>query len=105
MHGLQALFFRLGGDGSDGAFGVGHQGGVAFGFGHFDHAGGVGQLILKASDGAERGVEFLAFAHQLLRGLRIIPQAGVFGLGVQFVQAAVGDIPVKDASSAGQWPA
>jgi hypothetical protein len=44
----------------------------------------------------------LALAHQLLRSLRIVPQRGVFGLGVQFVQAAIGLIPVKDASSAGQ---
>ena len=32
----------------------------------------------------------------------IVPDRGVFGLGVQFVQAAVGGIPVKDASSAGR---
>jgi hypothetical protein len=35
-----------------------------------------------------------------LRGLGIVPEIGIFDLGVQFGKAAFGDIDVKDASSA-----
>jgi hypothetical protein len=37
-------------------------------------------------------------AHQLLRFGGLVPEVGVFGLGVQFVKAVKGTIPVKDAS-------
>ena len=63
------------------------------------------EFIGQPGDRAQRAVQLLALAHQFLRGCRIVPERGVFSLGVQFVQAAVGLIPVKDASSAGQWPA
>jgi hypothetical protein len=33
-------------------------------------------------------LKFLAFAHQLLRGLRVVPERGIFGARVQFVEAA-----------------
>jgi hypothetical protein len=35
-----------------------------------------------------------------LRGFRIIPQAGIFYTGIEFVQTALRYVPVKDASSA-----
>jgi len=40
-----------------------------------------------------------------LRGLRIVPKGGGFGLGVQLIEPADSIVPVKDASSAGQGPA
>jgi hypothetical protein len=40
-------------------------------------------------------------AHEFLGQIGIVPQYWIFGLGVQFVEAAIGDIPVKDASLAG----
>ena len=45
-------------------------------------------------------VEPGALAQQGLRRGRIIPQLGVLRLGVQLGEAAVGHLPVKDASSA-----
>ena len=105
QHGLQPLFFGARRQGGDLLLGVGHQSGVAFGFRHLDHAGGVGEFIFQRAHGAERRVQLLAFAHQFLRGLGIVPEGGVFGLGVQFIQPAEGFVPVKDASSAGRWPA
>ena len=41
-----------------------------------------------------------ALAHDLLRGGRVVPEIGVFGFRVQFVQTEQGVIPVKDASGA-----
>jgi hypothetical protein len=38
------------------------------------------------------------FAHQLLRFGGLVPEIGVFSLGVQFIKAIKGAIPVKDAS-------
>ena len=70
-----------------------------------DQLRGVGQFVFQPLHRAQRTLQLLALAHQLLRGGRIVPDCGVFGLGVQFVQAAIGGIPVKDASSAGQEPA
>ena len=49
-----------------------------------------GELIL------ERG----ALLHHPLGALLVVPEIGVFGLGVQLVQAPAGRIEVKDASSA-----
>ena len=72
---------------------------------HFQKLGGVGQLVVELADRSDRGLKLLALAHQLLRGGGIVPDGGVFSPGVQLVQAAAGGIPVKDASSAGRWPA
>ena len=43
--------------------------------------------------------------NQLLRLLGVVPEVGLFGKMVQFLQAGVGCIPVKDASSAVQQTA
>jgi hypothetical protein len=40
------------------------------------------------------------FSHHLLRGGSIVPELWILGARVQFGEAALGDIPVKDASSA-----
>jgi hypothetical protein len=42
----------------------------------------------------------IPLTHHLLRGGRIVPELGILRLRVQFSEAALGDIPVKDASSA-----
>jgi hypothetical protein len=41
-----------------------------------------------------------ALAHHSLSGGGIVPEIGIFGALIQFVEARCGDIPVKDASSA-----
>jgi len=38
-----------------------------------------------------------------LRGIRIVPEVGVFDPGIQFGKTSRGDIDVKDASSAIPW--
>jgi len=47
----------------------------------------------------------LALAHQLLGFLGIVPDRRIFSLEVQPLQTLLGRFPVKDASSAGLWPA
>jgi hypothetical protein len=47
----------------------------------------------------------LAFAHQFLRLGGIVPEVRIFRFFVELNQSIVGDIPVKDASSADLPPA
>jgi hypothetical protein len=61
--------------------------------------------LLEAQDSGYSGVQILALAHHFLGFLRIVPQIGVFGFGVQLGELADGRIPVKDASLAIQWTA
>ena len=72
---------------------------------HLDQAETVGQFVFDCTDRRQRGVQLLTLAHHFLRGGRTVPDRGVFGLGVQLVEAAQRIVPVKDASSAGRWPA
>jgi hypothetical protein len=44
--------------------------------------------------------KLVAFSHHLLGSGGVVPEIGVLGARVQFGEAAFGDIPVKDASSA-----
>ena len=50
------------------------------------------------ADAADRRVETVALAHHRLCGGGVIPEVGVAGLDVQFVEAGQRGIPVKDAS-------
>jgi hypothetical protein len=63
------------------------------------------EICLIGAHGRDAVVELLAFPHQLLRFLRVVPQRGIFGLVIEPVQAPYSLIPVKDASSAGLRPA
>jgi hypothetical protein len=85
----------------NGTLGVGDHGCVIFAFGQFQEAEGVVKSSFEATYCSQRRVQLLAFAHQPLRVLRIVPERGVLCLGVQFVKASRGFVPVKDASSAG----
>ena len=78
---------------------------VALGLAELDQLDLVGELALEPLDGGDRVVELLALAHDLLRALGRVPEVRVLGGGVQLVEAALGAIPVKDASSAGSAPA
>src|SRR5206468_3068075 len=78
---------------------------VVFGLGEFDQAGRIGKLVFERAHGRHRLVQSLTLAHQLLGFLRIVPDRRVFGARVQFIEAADGFVPVKDASSAGRQPA
>ena len=74
--------------------------GVAFGLAELDQRRRVVEVALDLGERAEAVFQHGAFAHQLLRGLRIAPQRRVFGFGVQFGQSARRGVDVKDASSA-----
>ncbi len=84
---------------------LGDDGAVALRLGEFDHVRLVGELLLKLPDAGDLVVQPLALAHHRLGALRVVPEVGVFGGGVEFDQPRLGAIPVKDAPSAGRSPA
>jgi hypothetical protein len=63
------------------------------------------EAVVEPLEAIDRILELLALAHQLLGFLRIIPDRRIFSLGVQPFETFLSRIPVKDASSAGLWPA
>jgi len=73
---------------------------VALGFAQFDQLDRFGDVALNAVVALNGFFEPVALAQYLLRLGGVVPQLRVFRLGVQLGQAAVGDVPVKDASSA-----
>jgi len=73
---------------------------VALGIAELDQLDRVIDLALDPTVAVDRAVQAGALAQQRLRRGRIVPQLGVFRLGVQLGEAAVGRLPVKDASSA-----
>ena len=70
----------------------------AFGLGHLDQLDIVREPLVEVGIGVERGLQRLAFAHDLLRALGVVPQRRVLDFRVQLVEALVRGIPVKDAS-------
>jgi hypothetical protein len=74
--------------------------GVALGFAELHQRRRVVEVAFDLGERAEAVFQHGAFAHQLLRGLRIAPQRRVFGFGVEFGQSARRSVDVKDASSA-----
>ena len=73
---------------------------VAVGLGQADQLQRIGDFALPAVARLDPRGQVIALAHDLLRGGRVAPQIGVFGLSVQLRKPGLGDIPVKDASSA-----
>ncbi len=90
LHGVDAFLFR---------------GGVIFHLAEFDEGYGVFQFAFELTDGAEPVLQLGALAHDFLRLFGVIPQVGVFDLGVEFGEATRGGLDVKDASSAVPWTA
>ena len=106
QHGFQPHLFGALGQREDGVLGVGHHGGVVFGFRHFDQPRASASSLVEPW--RRRRATLSSFWRSRISfcaACGSFQMAGVFGLGVQLVQAAAGDIPVKDASSAGRWPA
>jgi hypothetical protein len=91
---------RLLAQGVEQLLGVGDDRRVALGVAERDQLDRLIDIVLDALVAVDRAFEPGALAQDRLRGGRIVPQLRVFGLGVQLGQAAVGDVPVKDASSA-----
>jgi hypothetical protein len=71
---------------------------VAFRFGKLDHLDRVGQFLLDLSRGGDRLVEPAAFAHHVLRGLGVAPQARILDPVVELVQAPQRAVPVQEAA-------
>ena len=57
---------------------------VAFHLAEFDQRRGVVEFALQLGERPQPVFQHRALAHQLLRGLGIVPEVGVFGLGVEF---------------------
>ena len=73
---------------------------IALGLAQLGEGERIFKPALQPAHGGDRGLQMRALAHQLLRGGGVIPEIGVFGLGVQLVEPPERAIPVKDASSA-----
>ena len=74
-------------------------------FRHLDQFHGIGHGLFEALHPLDHAGDPPPFAHQFLRALGVVPKRRVFGFGVQFIEAAECDIPVKDASSAARLTA
>jgi hypothetical protein len=73
---------------------------VAFRLAHLDQLEVVRQLGLKRPVAGYGGFDLVALAQNGLRLVGRIPELGILGDGIQFVETTQGVIPVKDASSA-----
>ena len=73
---------------------------VALGVAQLDELDGVGIVLFDPLVAVDQVFQAAALTRDLLRRLGIVPEIGRFDLFVQFSEAAVGDIPVKDASAA-----
>jgi len=73
---------------------------IALGLAQPDQLDCVVDLAFDPAIAADRPLQPGALAQQCLRRGLVIPQLGIFGLGIQLGEAAVGRLPVKDASSA-----
>jgi hypothetical protein len=78
---------------------------VLFDLAQFGKRDGIVQFQFQPAVPGDRLLQVIALAHHLLRRLRVVPQIGVFGERVQFVQSERAGIQVKDASSAARMSA
>ena len=76
QHGLQPQLSARFCSAFDGLLGIGHHGGVAFGFRHLDQAVRVGQFVFQRAHRRQRGVQLLTLAHQFLRGVGLFQMDG-----------------------------
>lgn len=104
-HGLDLLFRRLAAQLAKRFLGLRDDRRIALLFTEFDELDVVVELLLEAAQAIDAVIELLALPHQLLRLGRVVPERRVFRLVVQPVQSSYRLVPVKDASSAGLWPA
>ena len=73
---------------------------VILGFAELDQRRRVVELALDLGERAQPVLQRRPLAHELLGGLRVVPQTGFFGFRVQFGQTPRRRVDVKDASSA-----
>ena len=99
----QGLQFRPGGPRLEllqGALGLAGDIGVVLGLGHFQEFQVIGELAFEGIDLVQARFQVRALAHHRLGVFGIVPQVGVFGPGVQVVEAVLRGVVVKGASSA-----
>jgi hypothetical protein len=104
LAGEQALELALGdldAQGLELRLGFGDDPGIALRLAELDEAELILELALDQPIAVDRAVELVALAQQRLRRRWLLPQVGVFRVGVQLIEAARCIVPVKDASSAG----
>ena len=88
----------------EGSFALGDRSGVVALLAELDQRDAVLQLPLELLIGIDRALELLALAHDLLRGLGIVPQLGVLGAPIELGGPRLSGVPVKDASAGAQGP-
>ena len=81
-------------------FGLDDHALVALCLGHFQQLKGIGQLACQAAADRENIIKPGSFFQELLGARRVVPEAGIFGPGVQDFKPGFGLVPVKDTSSA-----
>jgi hypothetical protein len=91
---------RLVAQGCEIGLGLGDDCIVVLGVAEFDQFDGLLDFALDAPIALNRALQLVALAQDLLGGRGVVPELGVFRLGVQLGEAPVCDVPVKDASSA-----
>jgi hypothetical protein len=97
---LELASGRLGAQPLECGLGLGDNAGFALALAQLDQLEGFLDLALNPPVAADRLVEAGAFAQQLLRARRVVPQTRILGLRVQLGEAPGRGLPVKDASSA-----
>jgi hypothetical protein len=97
---LELASSRLGAQPLERSLSLSYDCGFALGLTQLDQLEGFVDLALDPSIAADRLVEPGTLAQQLLRRLRVVPQARVLGPRGQLGEPAGRGLPVKDASSA-----
>jgi hypothetical protein len=71
---------------------------VALCLGQIGEVAGIGGRALQPPDGLDLFSQTGALAHEALGRRSVIPEGRVLDPGVQFIETAKRDVPVKDAS-------
>jgi hypothetical protein len=77
--------------------------GIPFGLTKLNERHGIVELRVEAGQSAQTIFKLGSLTHDFLRGVGIVPEIGVFDLGIQFGKTACRGLDVKDASSAIPW--
>jgi hypothetical protein len=100
QEGFQFLFLRNAAQTLQRGLALGNRGVIAFFGAQLDQRDRIIQIPFKGAAFIQRTLKLRAFLQQFLRRIRIVPQIGIFGAGVQRLKMPEGVVPVKDASSA-----
>ena len=76
--------------------------GIVFQFRQLDHFNLIAQVLFHGKNGIDRRIQAIAFPHDILRLVRIVPEIRRFCKSGQFFEAQYCSIEVKETSSAVQ---